>query len=137
MNDRVNRGELSGERSDRITFVCEAPGSYEIPAWRVQWWDPERQQLAEQLIPALQLEVDVNPAYGEAAATSAADAREDWYGRAFLALMVVLILGAAVRRFGGLLYSRLRGSGRRGTVAKSSRERRTGRLLALNPRRQI
>ena len=73
VNDRVNRGELSGERSDRITFVCQAAGHYEIPAWRVQWWDPDRQQLSEQAIPALQLEVEVNPAYGRSAATGDAD----------------------------------------------------------------
>lgn len=135
VNDRVNRGELVGERTDRMTFVCETPGSYQIPAWSVQWWDPDRQQLAKRVIPALQLEVAVNPAYGQAAATSSEGAREDGYGRAFLALIVVLILGAAVRRFGGVLLLRLRGAGRRGTVASSPCQRRTGRLLALNPRR--
>jgi hypothetical protein len=133
VEDSVNRGVLTGTRTDRMTFVCEAPGRYEIPGWRFRWWDPERQRLSEKVIPALQLEVAANPSFGPAAGPAqAADDGNPW-GNAFLALLVVLILGAAWRRFGGLLLRRLRG--RNGRKPTSGPEPRTGRLLPLNPRR--
>lgn len=130
VNDSANRGVLFGERTDRITFVCQAAGQYEIPAWRFQWWDPGRQRLSEKVIPAMRLEVAANPGFGPAA-SAAAEANR--YGTAFLALLVVLILATAWRRFGGLLQQRWR---RRKAVRSAlAAETRTGRLLQLNPRR--
>lgn len=134
VEDSVNRGVLTGTRTDRITFVCEAPGRYEIPEWRFQWWDPERQQLSEKVIPPLQLEVKANPAFGSTAGPARAADEGNPYGTAFLVLLVILILGAALRRFGGLILQRLRAQS--GPESVSGPEARTGRLLPLNPGRQ-
>ena len=68
VDDRLNRGQLTGVRSDRITLVCEKPGQYELPEYRFQWWDPVSQRLHEEVIPALKLEVVPNPAWGASAA---------------------------------------------------------------------
>ena len=133
VDDRVNRGVLSGARTDRITFVCQAEGQYEIPEWRFQWWDPEQQKLSEKIIPAVQLEVRANPALGAAAGPDRAAESGTAYGTAFLVLLVILILGTAWRRFGGLLLQRLRG--RNGPRPANGPEPRSGRLMPLNPRR--
>ena len=133
VNDRVNRGVLSGERTDRITFVCQVAGQYEIPEWRFQWWDPERQQLSEKIIPAVQLEVETHPAFGPAARPELAADSGSRYGTAFLGLLVILIVGAAWRRFGGLLLRKLRSRASHDLTAE--RAPRTGRLVPLNPRR--
>lgn len=63
VQDRANRGDLTGTRNDRITVVCEEVGSYRLPELRFQWWDPAGQTLHDEVIPALQIEVAENPAW--------------------------------------------------------------------------
>jgi hypothetical protein len=128
VDDAVNRGELSGERTDRITFICEKAGRYEIPEWRFQWWDPVQQRLAARVIPALALEVAVNPAYGPAAGAPAEPFGDRGYAIALAAVLAALAMAAAWRRFS-------RGGEPRSAVAPVQAGRRTGRLLPLNPRR--
>lgn len=80
VDDRVNRGALRGERTDSVTFICEREGTYHIPEIRFQWWDPGREQLAEQKVNSLELVVAANPAWTGAAKGSAATvgASFDW-----------------------------------------------------------
>jgi hypothetical protein len=63
VDDRINRGSLTGSRSDSVTFVCETEGDYEIQELRFQWWDPVQQVMSEKVIPALQFRVEANPLY--------------------------------------------------------------------------
>jgi hypothetical protein len=74
VDDQVNRGSLTGTRTETITFVCEREGVFEIPEMRFQWWDPERELLQEKIITALSLDVAAHPAYsaGTAAPGTAA-----------------------------------------------------------------
>jgi hypothetical protein len=37
--DRINRGAVIGSRIDRVTYVFEKPGSYDLPAVVQPWWD--------------------------------------------------------------------------------------------------
>lgn len=133
VRDQVNRGELTGTRTDRLTIVCESPGRYVIPEFRFQWWDPGAGSLSEKVIPALQIDVETNPAYGEGISTL-----DTSYGSVLrmvgLAGLALLLLVLGWRWFGGfLLVDRLR-RWRRGRVAASTQPgRRSGRLLPLNP----
>lgn len=68
VEDRINRGELTGTRRDAVTFLCEREGSYTLPEVRFRWWDPESKKLEEAVIPALHLEVSPNPALAAQAA---------------------------------------------------------------------
>jgi hypothetical protein len=63
VNDRINRGSLTGNRSDGVTFICEREGRYTIPELRFQWWDPEQEVLSEKIVPSVELAVAANPAY--------------------------------------------------------------------------
>jgi hypothetical protein len=95
VNDRVNRGGLAGERTDSVTFICEKEGSYRIPEIRFQWWDPGREQLAEQRVESLELVVAASPVWaGAAKASTAEDGRFSWK-RVFVivAILLLLILG--------------------------------------------
>jgi len=134
VNDRVNRGELTGERTDRVTFICETDGTFLIPEWRFQWWDPDTQRLANKVIPELRLDVRANPAYAGSGEQSPASARDEKYGQWFLVLLLVLILGAAWRRMAGLVRQRLRRLRLRNAAAVPGPQQRNGRLLPLNPR---
>jgi hypothetical protein len=57
IEDKTNRGDLTGERLDSITWVVEKAGSYEIPGIRFQWWDPDHRELKQQIIPGIKLDI--------------------------------------------------------------------------------
>jgi hypothetical protein len=99
VNDRVNRGSLTGVRTDSVTFICEREGHFEIPEMRFSWWDPDREVLAEKIIPALKLDVAANPAYASAAAASRADGGGlfNWRVMAVVAALAVALVVAGPR----------------------------------------
>jgi hypothetical protein len=39
INDRVERGEVTGHRTDRVTYVFEQAGTFVLPAVVQPWWD--------------------------------------------------------------------------------------------------
>lgn len=45
LDNRSNRGETSARRSQRISYVVEAPGDYLLPAREYFWWDTGRGEL--------------------------------------------------------------------------------------------
>jgi hypothetical protein len=57
VNDKTNRGDLTGERVDSIIWVAEKPGSLAIPGIRFKWWDPDSQELKQLLAPGLKLDI--------------------------------------------------------------------------------
>jgi len=57
VEDKTNRGDLVGERTDSVTWVVEKAGSYESPGIRFKWWDPVKKELEQQIIPGIKLEV--------------------------------------------------------------------------------
>lgn len=63
VNDKTNRGDLTGERIDSIIWVVEKPGTYDIPGIRFQWWDPGSRELKQQIVPGLSLEILPSPAH--------------------------------------------------------------------------
>ena len=92
VNDRVNRGDLTGSRIDSVTFICEQDGNYEIPEMRFQWWDPEQEVLAEKVIPARELVVVANPAYAGSAATVSWSAGKWLSWKSVAAVMITILL---------------------------------------------
>ena len=62
VRDMVNRGELTGERVETVTYVCEKPGAYELPGLVIPWWDLREKQLKRIKLPATRFEVAPDPA---------------------------------------------------------------------------
>jgi hypothetical protein len=60
--DKSDRGTLLGERRDTITYVCQRPGQFVIPAAQMTWFDLDAQQLRTIDFPARTIEVAPNPA---------------------------------------------------------------------------
>lgn len=59
--DKRNRGQLSGTRVDRATFVMEAEGTYVLPAVSIWWWNLRSSQLVEEVLPEVEFRVLPNP----------------------------------------------------------------------------
>ena len=91
VNDQINRGDLTGSRTDSVTFICEREGNYEIPELRFPWWDPEQDVLADKVIPARELVVVANPAYAGGATTDSWSAGK-WISWKLLAAVIIGVL---------------------------------------------
>ena len=101
VNDRVNRGDLTGVRVDSVTFICEREGRFTLPELRFQWWDPDREILSEKVIAAQVLEVAPSPAFasGDSGANAPGFSMERLAWLLGLALAAVLLGPRMVRRF--------------------------------------
>jgi len=86
VNDKTDRGDLTGERIDSITWVVEQAGAYEIPGIRFQWWDPDRRELKQQIVPGLSL--DIPPA---AAADAVTATNSSWPLKLLIAVITALL----------------------------------------------
>jgi hypothetical protein len=95
--DRSDRGRLLGERHDIITYVCQRPGHFVIPAARLTWWDLDTKQLRIIDFPARSLDVAPNPAM-EAALRAPASADRSSLTWLVPGLVTLLLLAAIAWR---------------------------------------
>ena len=96
--DHSDRGQLRGERREVITYVCQRPGHFVIPAARLTWWDLDSNQLRTIDFPGHALDVAPNPAMEAASVSGTPDRRStlNWIATAVLLLLAVGVL--VVRR---------------------------------------
>ena len=104
MLDRTERGELSGGRRDVITYICQGPGTFAIPAVRFIWFDLGTKQLITNDLPAHTLQVVANPALATADGASPAGGTSVrsrmWWGIVgLIAVFVPFFLAARSARF--------------------------------------
>jgi hypothetical protein len=94
VQDQVERGDLTGKRVETVTYICEHPGQFTLPALVIPWWDLKNQQLMRATLPAVTLEVEPGPVQGNDATAPAEEAP----GRSWLwwNLGTVLLLAAAM-----------------------------------------
>lgn len=108
INDQAERGALQGGRRDVITYVCQRPGQFTIPAARLIWFDVEAKQLQTNDFSARTFTVIPNPALASTAATATATSTSGaaitqrptpWWQPAGLMVLVsfALMLGLSVR----------------------------------------
>ena len=81
VRDQIDRGALSGERRDTITYVCQRPGRFTIPAARLVWWNVDTRQLCTNEFPARTIDVAPNPALASAATAPAGATGPGWFAR--------------------------------------------------------
>lgn len=93
VNDRQNRGQLQGEREERLVVTFTAPGDYELPGLTYHWLDTDSGEVHTISIPARQFSV-----LGVAAEPSLSIPRSR-NGLRYLSPALVLLLAAM------LLYS--------------------------------
>ena len=73
ISDKSIRGDLVGERIDKVTWVVEKPGSYKMPGIRFQWWDPQTSELNHQLVPGIEFEAISSSSQNVAESTGTSD----------------------------------------------------------------
>jgi hypothetical protein len=80
VQDQVERGDLIGKRVETVTYLCERPGRFPLPALTIPWWDLTTQQLRRLTLPAVTFEVEPGPAQS----TDATAPLEAPFGRRWL-----------------------------------------------------
>lgn len=53
VDDRADRGKLTGVRTDSVTFVCESSGECLLPAITIPWWDIDANELKKITLPSV------------------------------------------------------------------------------------
>ncbi|MCK5679850.1 BatD family protein [bacterium] len=61
VEDRRQRGEFTGRRTEIITYICEQKGNFEIPGLTIQWWHPKTETLEKVSLKTATIEVTANP----------------------------------------------------------------------------
>jgi hypothetical protein len=93
VDDRSTRLGVDGHRTDRVTYVFEQPGTYELPALAQPWLTPGSTDIREQTLPGTKVVV--------MAATSAQGSI--WWpiasGIACIALVAMLLVRSGLRRW--------------------------------------
>jgi hypothetical protein len=59
--DQSDRGSLQGKRLDEITYVCQQPGQFTLPAARLVWFNLDTKMIQTVDLPAHTLNVVANP----------------------------------------------------------------------------
>jgi len=62
VSDKTDRGTLSGERIEKVTYVFEQPGKFNIPVIVFYWWDIENTELKQIELPGKKFELAGIPA---------------------------------------------------------------------------
>ena len=93
--DQIERGELHGQRRDIVTYVCQRPGQFRIPAASLTWWDLEAKQLRTIDFPSRTFDVAANPAQASPSTLAA------WWKP--VGSMLLILVGLALA-----CYARLR-----------------------------
>jgi len=97
--DPHDRGAMQAERRDAVTYLCQRPGRFIVPAARLTWFDLDVQQLRTIDFPARTLEVAPNAAL-KIEDTAAAMRRSvlGWKGAAIVLAALAVLMGVVRAR---------------------------------------
>jgi hypothetical protein len=80
VNDRTERGTLTGERVETVNYVCERPGAVTVPDRTLTWWDLDAKELRTVKLPGRTFEVAPDPnAPSDGSPTPPATAGSGWW----------------------------------------------------------
>jgi len=109
VHDEENRGQLTGERTDTVTFVCERPGVIVLPAIAIPWWDVDANELRRVKLPSVTINVSQSATAADESDGSATISDPEtiafWpLGVGLLVVCIVIVsLGYVPRRINKLL----------------------------------
>ncbi|MGV2828011.1 BatD family protein [Myxosarcina sp. GI1(2024)] len=55
LTNQFERGQFKASRSDRISYVAQQPGNYQLPEQTIYWWDTRTQSLETDTLPAVKV----------------------------------------------------------------------------------
>lgn len=97
ISDQANRGVVTGRRMDRVTYVFERGGRFELPAAAQPWWDLGTAMLRTAQAPGAAIAVAAAPPAG-ATGSSGARGVAAWVAAGAVLLAVLALAVARLRR---------------------------------------
>lgn len=88
LEDQRQRGVFIGRRTEIVTYVCERPGRFIIPALSLQWWNPERETLGRVFLPEVKIKVSAGPVLGRDDLSGSAQAVSSGFSWRWLVLFI-------------------------------------------------
>jgi hypothetical protein len=105
VEDKFNRGNLNGTRTETVTYVFEKTGDVEIPALVFSWWNVRNSELQRVELPGQSLQVAAGASGESGTAEDAVAGREP--RSAWFVLGAIVITAVIAVFFGGGLMRRL------------------------------
>lgn len=88
-NDKTNRGDFTGERTETVTYLMQQAGTLELPAIDYVWWNPKTETLKSKTLPAVTFEIAPAPVIES---TSKSSGRRLWISVLSILLITALIV---------------------------------------------
>ncbi|WP_436717041.1 hypothetical protein U8335_08070 [Roseiconus lacunae] len=98
VQDNTERGEFSGRRVDRLTYVLEQPGVMTLPALQYVWWNPKTEQYGSTTLPAVVFDVTAIPVDRDDINRSSNHERALWLFVGLVVVCAVVIVACYKRR---------------------------------------
>lgn len=95
VEDRSNRGAVEGHRTDKVTYVFEKAGSYDLPALTQPWWSLSEKRARTETLPGVTVAVAV-AASGHPEGTPVRTPNRIWLAAGLV--LAVLVLGLILFR---------------------------------------
>ncbi|QDT56555.1 hypothetical protein Pan44_46110 [Caulifigura coniformis] len=103
--DHTERGVTTSHRRERVTYVCESGGSFELPGIVLPWWNLDSSTLEQATLPGAKFTVDAVVAPQDAASRGLdRKSQHRWWS-----VVVLAFLGCAVVVASSLFIRRQRG----------------------------
>lgn len=102
VDDRVNRGSVVGHRTDKVTYVFERAGSYELPALSQPWWSLASKQARTETLPGVAVTIQAGATNELPDARSRLLLQPVWLAVAAAALVLACALVLFRRRLAAL-----------------------------------
>ncbi len=106
VEDRINRGSLTGYRSENVTYVFQTPGKVQLPDVVVTWWDISHKELKRERLEGQTLDVTPNPAV-QSSAASRVSGKSSSTGKRWWPLLVLATIAVLAWAFHQRLQSSL------------------------------
>lgn len=90
-NDKLERGEFEGERSETITYLLQQSGEVRLPSIDYVWWNPKTEVLESKSLPAVMISVSARPPKSDVPIAKPSQ----WFAWSVLSILL-LLLGTAV-----------------------------------------
>lgn len=105
VEDRYDRGTLSGRRTEAVTYLFKKAGRVELPAVTLTWWDLKNRKLLETVLPSRRIEVaPASIQHGDQEVANDYAYKRPWV----YAGLVLIVLIALIGTFSKKLRSRLK-----------------------------
>lgn len=106
IKDESYRGEISGERTDSVTYVFEKEGIITLPGLIIPWFDMNTQELKQVTLPSRNIEVLPNPSFAGTSYPESADHESATSSRDILVKIAMIAAGVFLFFVAALFYKK-------------------------------